>query len=130
MAITRKRSRPGDNSNYSEKRLYPRKSLRTKIVFEDEHREGFIYFYSSDVSLGGIHLESDIPFKMGTKVFLHFQLASDLPTIRATGEIARLEKEMGPESPRASFVVMGMGIRFIDLVPGGESALADFLARP
>ena len=122
-----KRKRIGYSSDYAEKRINPRRSLRTKIIFEDERREGFIYFYSSDVSIGGIHLESDIPFKVGTKVFLHFQLDPDLPTIRATGEVARLEKEMGPEAPRLSFVVMGMGIRFIDIEPGGDKALATFL---
>lgn len=114
-------------SGFSEKRLYPRRPVRTKIILEDERGEGFIYFYSSDVSVGGIHLESDIPFKIGTKVFLHFTLDPDLPSVRATGEVARLEREFGPETGRRSFMVMGMGIRFIDVEPTGQQALSSFL---
>ena len=108
MAITRKRSRPGDNSNYSEKRLYPRKSLRTKIVFEDEHREGFIYFYSSDVSLGGIHLESDIPFKMGTKVFLEESRVRICDAVKAASQarLSRISRRSSLIAPKLSADVM------------------------
>ncbi len=52
-----------------EKRIYPRRTLRTQVIFEDESGEGFIYFYSTDVSIGGIFLESDVPLKIGTRVF-------------------------------------------------------------
>lgn len=107
-----------------EKRLYPRRRLRTQVVFEDEWGEGFIYFYSTDVSLGGLFLESEVPLKQGTKVFLSFVLTQGGGgrPIRATGEVVRLEKESG-----GSFVILGMGVRFLDLSDEAKEAIGGFL---
>ena len=45
----------------SEKRISPRKTLKTRVVFEDEFSEGFLTFLSTDISLSGIFIESEIP---------------------------------------------------------------------
>ena len=60
---------------FQEKRLYPRKSHRAKVVFEDEFGEGLFYVYSQDVSIGGLFLASDIPVRLGTMMFLSFSIA-------------------------------------------------------
>lgn len=86
-----------------EKRIFQRRVLRTRVIFEDESGEGFVYFYSTDVSVGGIFFESDIPLKIGTMVFISFSLGSIL--IRSIGRIARVE----------GTPVVGMGIQFVDL---------------
>src|SRR5262249_16095235 len=41
-----------------EKRLYPRRPIRTQVVFENEDSEGVLYFFSKDISAGGLFLES------------------------------------------------------------------------
>lgn len=105
-----------------EKRVYPRKTLRSKVVFEDESGEGFIYFYSTDVSLGGIFLESDIPLKLGTRVFLSFPLDEREPPLRAIGQIVRVEREI-----QGSLPVVGMGVQFVDLSDSGKKALQSFV---
>ncbi|MBI1909612.1 MAG: TIGR02266 family protein [Deltaproteobacteria bacterium] len=107
----------------AEKRLYPRRRLRTRIVFEDEWGEGFVYFYSTDISLGGIFLESEIPLKQGTKVFLSFSLNEGESAIKATAEVVRLEKETA-----ASLVILGMGVRFLDLSDEAKEAINHYLA--
>ncbi len=107
-----------------EKRVYPRKTLRTKVVFEDETGEGFIYFYSTDVSLGGIFLESDIPLKLGTHVFLSFTLKDGKPPIRVTARVVRVERE-----ERATLPVIGMGVQFVDLPDDAKRAIQDFVGE-
>ncbi len=121
-------AKKGGEKSMAEKRLYPRRMLRSQIIFEDESGEGFIYFYSTDVSIGGLFLESDIPLKLGTRVFLSFCLREGETPIRAIGRVVRLEREAA-ESQH----IVGMGVQFVDLpdavtqaiqayVDGGKSA--------
>ncbi len=106
-----------------ERRVHPRKTLRNQVVLEDEFGEGFIYFYTTDVSLGGLFIESEIPLKMGTKMFLSFALGANEPKIRTTGEVVRLEK-LAPTYPGVS----GLGIRFIDLADADRESIKNFTA--
>jgi uncharacterized protein (TIGR02266 family) len=106
-----------------EKRIYPRKVLRTQVIFEDESGEGFIYFYSTDVSLGGIFLESDVPLKLGTRVFLSFTLREAEPPIRATGQVVRVERESSGSLP-----VIGMGVQFLDLSDEAKQQIQKYIS--
>ncbi len=108
----------------SEKRIHPRKTLRTQVVLEDEFGEGFIYFYTTDISLGGLFIESEIPLKLGTKMFLSFSLGPTEAPIRTTGEVVRLEK-LAPTYPGVS----GLGIRFIDLGSTDHEAIVAYTAE-
>lgn len=105
-----------------EKRIHPRKTLRTKVVFEDESGEGFIYFYSTDVSMGGLFLESDIPLKIGTHVFLSFSLSEGNAPVRATGKVVRLEREASEVLP-----VVGMGVQFVELPEAARGEIQRFV---
>jgi uncharacterized protein (TIGR02266 family) len=106
----------------AEKRIYPRNVLRTKVIFEDESGEGFVYFYSTDISLGGIFLESDIPLKIGTRVFLSFTLRETERPIRATAQVMRVERAASDDLP-----VLGMGIQFTDLPEESKQRILDFI---
>ena len=105
----------------TEKRVHPRNTLRTQVVLEDEFGDGFIYFYTTDVSLGGLFIESEIPLKVGTTMFLSFALSANQPMIRTTGEVMRLEK-LAPTYPGIS----GLGIRFFDLADDDRKAIEAF----
>ena len=109
----------------AEKRIFPRAKLRSKVIFEDELGEGFIYFYSTDLSLGGLFLESDIPLKMGTRIFLSFNLGGPGESetmIRTTGQVVRVEREQ-----ETGLAVVGMGVRFVDLAEAAKSAIERYL---
>ncbi len=106
-----------------EKRIYPRKTLRTQVILEDEFGEGFIYFYTTDLSLGGLFIESEIPLKIGTKMFLSFGLGPGRSQVRTVGEVVRLEK-LASTYPGVS----GMGIQFVDLAAGDKKAIEEFTA--
>lgn len=99
-----------------ERRLYPRKEYRTKVVFEDEFGDGLFYVWSQDFSQGGIFLASAIPVRLGTMLYLSFQLPGHKRPIRTTGEVVRKAGEAG------------MGIRFMGLSELAKKRLDDFLS--
>ena len=105
-----------------EKRIFPRRSLRSKVIFEDETGEGFIYFYSTDVSLGGLFLEVDIPLKVGTRIFLSFTLSPASAPIRTTGQVVRVEREQ-----EGGLGVVGMGVRFTDLTEESRRLIGKYI---
>lgn len=108
----------------AEKRMYPRRTLRTRVTLEDEFGEGFIYFYTTDISLGGLFVESEIPLKIGTKIFLSFSLPDSDEVIRTTGEVVRLEK-LAPSYSGVS----GMGIRYFELTEPDRQAIEAYTAQ-
>lgn len=102
--------------------MHPRRPYRTRIVFEDEFGDGLFYVYSQDISMGGLFLASDVPLRVGTLLFLSFQLPPHKRAIRITGEVVRRAGEAG--EPAA-----GMGVRFVGLTDLARRRLEDFLAE-
>ncbi len=96
-------------------RISPRKNIKTRVVFEDELGEELLYFLSTDISLSGIFIESDIPLNEQSKVFLKFSLYEGDPPIRVTGEIARIMGERRGPGRRPKKQRIGIGIRFVGL---------------
>ena len=91
-----------------EKRLHPRHTLRTQVIFEDESGEGFIYFYSTDISLGG--------------VFLSFSLSNGERPIRTIGRVVRVEKETAE-----ALYAIGMGVQFVDLPDSSRELIQNYV---
>lgn len=112
----------GEGKSGVEKRVHPRGTLRTQVIFEDETGEGFIYFYSTDVSLGGLFLESDIPLKIGTLVFLSFTLREAEAPIRVIGRVVRVQREADE-----ILNVVGMGVQFVDLPESARAAIQSYI---
>lgn len=108
-----------------EKRLFPRKLIGTKVIFEDEFGDGLICLYAEDISMGGIFISSDIPIKIGSYVFLSFYLPVSNVEIRATGQVMRIARK---ESKEGFDRREGMGIRFVGLSPEAAKAIQDFVS--
>ena len=95
-------------------RISPRKTLQTRVIFEDEYDEDFLYFISSDISTSGIFIQTRLPLKAGTKVFLKFYLYVDDGPINVTGEVTRqMTKKRGPGRKKA--ITPGVGLKFLGL---------------
>ena len=110
----------------AEKRIYPRRVLRSQIIFSelnDEEGEGFVYFYSTDISLGGIFLESDIPLNVGTQVSLAFSLQNGTPTIRAQGKVVSVER-----TPDDSLPIVGMGLQFTKISDAEKKLIQTYIS--
>jgi hypothetical protein len=112
----------------AEQRVSPRKNLRTRVVFEDEFSDEFIYFLSTDVSLSGIFIESTIQFQEGTRVFLKFSLyEGDIP-IQVTGQVMRtMALARRRRGRRKKNQKKGIGLRFIALKPADLLNLEKFV---
>lgn len=106
--------------NVIEKRIFPRRAYRTKVVFDDEFGEGLFYVYSTDISMGGLFLESDIPVKLGTMLFLSFIIPGHKRPVRATGEVVR-------KTGILDGVSTGMGVRFVGISELTRARLEEFL---
>lgn len=121
--------RPKSTQN---KRLYPRRPIRTQVVFENEDSEGMLYFFSTDISAGGLFIETDIPIKLGTQVFLRFRLTSQSKPIQATGEVVRVMKEQHTTKTtndplKTESAKIGIGIRFLYIHPLDRQLIQDFI---
>lgn len=110
-----------------EQRISPRKNLRTRVVFEDEFGEGFLYFMSTDISHSGIFIESDITLLERTKALLKFSLYEGDKPIRVTGEITRIMGEKRGPGRRPKRQKQGIGIRFIGLDVDDLKKIDDFI---
>lgn len=111
-------------------RISQRKPLKTRVVFEDEFGEGFLYFMSSDLSMSGIFIDSAILLPVGTKLFLKFSLYEGETPISVTGEIMRVkELPMGKMQKRRTKKrgSMGIGIRFLGLTGDDLSKIEKFI---
>lgn len=91
-------------SFHHERRLYERRVVREKVIFESEHGEPFFYVYSRNVSFGGISLEADIPAAPGSLVMISCALPHQEKPFRATAEVVRVQ-------PKDRF----MALRFLGL---------------
>lgn len=108
-------------------RISERKNLRTRVIFEDEFGEDFLYFSSNDVSASGIFIESAIKFQLGTKVLLKFSLYEGDSPIEVTGEIARFMEKKRGRGRRKKNERIGIGIRFIGLKPEDLKRIEEFI---
>lgn len=106
----------------TEKRLYPRRPIKTQVVFENEDSEGSLYYFSKDISAGGLFVETDMPIKLGTQVFLRFSLALGAKPIQATGEVVRVMRDENQTGSK-----IGVGIQFIYIHPLDRELIQDFI---
>lgn len=103
----------------AERRIYPRKDLRTAVIFEDEFGEGLFYVYSENISVGGVALASDVPLRIGTLLFLSFILPGHKRPLRVTGEVVRVPRPEGGS---------GLGVRFVGVDRQALAWLEGFLS--
>lgn len=107
-------------TNGYDKRMHPRRDLRTAIVFEDEFGDGLFYVYSENISLGGLFLASSVPLRIGTMLFLSFHLPGYKRPLRVTGEVVRVQRP-GDDGD-------GIGIRFVGVPANILKKLGGFLS--
>jgi len=81
------------------------------------------YYYSQDLSVGGMFLETKKPFPVGAKLELDFPLPETDSRIRVRGQVVRVTKP----NPAHYNLVPGMGIVFIEVNPDTYAMLEEFL---
>jgi len=106
-----------------DRREYPRVKLVVKVT--NRATKEFHFFYSRDISEGGIFLETHEPYEVDTDVELDFflTLKDKKERIVATGKVARTIKDGSAEGD----TVVGMGVKFGELTPEVVSALSQYI---
>jgi len=97
--------------------------LRVRLKFADV--DAFIEKYSTNVSLGGIFIQSRSPKPPGTVLRFEMALQSGEPLIRGEGQVTWV-KEFDPNTPGQPF---GMGVRFTQLDPRSRSIVERAVAH-
>lgn len=95
-------------------RISQRKPIKTRVIFEDEFSEDFLYFVSDNISASGIFVQTSIHLHAGTKVFLKFCLYLEDSPIHVAAQVMRvMQKKRGPG--RHKPVTPGIGLKFLGL---------------
>lgn len=107
-------------------RIAPRKALQTRVIFEDEFSEDFLYFTSKNISTSGVFIQTQLPLKAGMKVFLKFCLYLEDEPIHVAAEVMRvMNKKRGPG--RRKPVIPGIGLKFLGLSHGDFKKIEAFI---
>jgi Tfp pilus assembly protein PilZ len=104
----------------SELRRHPRKAIKVEFRCRDEAGQGELVFDSSDVSVGGAFLVSDMLFEQGDTLRLSFSLNASAPqACEARVAWVRRFPSRGQDA--------GMGIEFVGLSEFDQRAIEAFL---
>lgn len=110
------------------KRISPRKPLKTQVIFEDEFGDEFVYFISTDISNSGIFIQTDLDFGAGTRVFLKFSLHPGGQPIRVAAVVMRrMAMRRGPG--RKKPITQGLGLKFLGLKHRDYQKIEEFLSE-
>jgi len=105
------------------RRKHPRFPLVIRVSHVlDNHYQ---YYYSRDLSFGGMFLETRSPYKVGAKVELDFSLPERRTRVRVKGEVVRVI-EADVSNPDQT---PGMGVAFSYVDPESREEFESFLAE-
>jgi len=106
-----------------DKRKSPRKPFQIKVT---NLKSGFFtYYLSSDISAGGMFLQTQEPLPKGTPLDLQFSLPNRNQPLKFQAEVVRVVPP-SPDSPLPS----GMGIRFVNLAEDIRRQIREFVELP
>lgn len=91
----------------------PRKLICIPIFFSEEGKGLFKVDYSTDLSEGGVLIQTQEPLPVGTKLDIKFRLPGGIKLIETKGEVVWSHKKIGGET--ILDLVPGMGVKFLNL---------------
>jgi len=95
----------------SESRIHNRRPLRLQLNYRDATGGNFLYEYSSNISKGGIFIETDTPMPSGASLVVRFQPPGAGEPIEIEGTVVWVNPfEEGDDNPNP-----GMGIQWSNL---------------
>ena len=104
-----------------EKRRFPRVLVRALVDYESPGT--FLYDYSTDLSEGGLFIETQKPLSQGTTLTLRFTLPNVDRVFQIQGRVAWLNEGSKPAGKLPS----GMGIEFMDMDAADRKTLQTYV---
>lgn len=111
-----------NQNNNESKRKYLR--LNTQIQVDYTLDDEIELLYSTNISMGGLFLETLNPFPSGTKLLLRFNLPDSEKIIEIVGEVVYSVEEIFEVD---EWDLPGMGIRFIAVDPDDSKLIENFV---
>lgn len=106
-----------------EKRQNTRHALRTKMDYRAQSGGDFLYEYTTNISRGGIFIETREPLPEGTLVEMKFQPPEASGPIEVVGKVVWVNRYRdGEENPNP-----GMGIQFEELSDDTRDMIAQLV---
>lgn len=108
-------------SNHDDRRKEPR--LDVNIQVDYKARDMFISNYVTNISKGGVFIQTDSPLPIHSEIQVTFSIPETGRTITAKGKVAwTYDIKKGSIS-----ITPGMGIRFTDLSMDNRKILEDYI---
>lgn len=102
-----------------ERRKFPRVMVRALVDFESLNT--YLYDYSTDLSEGGIFIETEKPLPPGTPLTLRFTLPGVDRVFEVKAKVAWLNEERSSRLPR------GMGVQFESMDDADRKAIENYI---
>ncbi len=99
--------------NQSIHRVSPRKLICIPILFAEKGKKTYSVDYSSDLSEGGVLIQTENPLPVGTYVNLKFRLPNAIKLIEITGEVVWSHPYIPGQTDLN--LIPGMGVKFLDI---------------
>ncbi len=99
--------------DYSIHRTSPRKLICIPVLFAEADEKSYTLDYSTDLSEGGVLIQTAQPLPVGTRVRLKFRLPNALKLIDLTGEVVWSHPYIPGETDLN--LIPGMGVKFLEI---------------
>ncbi len=109
----------------SERRKHVRILVRVLVDFESP--DTYLYDYSSNLSEGGIFIETDTPSPVGTELTLRFTLPGLDRVFEAKSVIRWLNQAGENGNHPVPSLGPGMGIEFLEMEPADKDLIKSFI---
>jgi len=111
--------------NHIDRRRYTRAPIHVEIYCEGEkdsrkRGKGVICLYATDISVGGVFLESTVPFALDSLLYLRFVLPTAKEEIRIMGKVVRHQIDQDN-------LLEGMGIEFTHIGFAEKSLIEEYI---
>ena len=110
--------------NFRDNRRFTRRSMIANINVIDGSSGEKIKLPSTNISPGGLFLESDLLYEVGEQIWLSFTLPGVSMSLRTRGKIVWVHKYPDDGNPKDQ---AGMGVEFLDLSDAEQAALGAYL---
>ncbi len=98
--------------------------IEARVDLEFESFQGFLSEYSSNISLGGIFVQTSQPPPVGTVLKFSLKLKGNFNLVQGRGEVVWIRPEGDGGGPPP-----GAGIRFLDLEPASKDLIRRMVDR-
>ncbi|MEE2829535.1 MAG: TIGR02266 family protein [Myxococcota bacterium] len=107
----------------SENRRHQRAPLRMQLNYRDATGGNFLIEHATNISRGGIFIETEHPLPIGAQLAIQFQAEGSEEPIQVEGEVMWVNAwKEGGENPNP-----GMGIRFTNLSDSDRATIASIV---